>query len=98
MQIPISKTFHYKKNGLPLQPKDACEHMMQRYYLAAHSIMLLNKILLQNLRSRLFPIAQKSIKINKHFNEVAGYIDIAKDVFSNNTCCNASALHVLFNS
>lgn len=79
LQMPIAKTFGFQKNGELLNPRAASECMMQRYYRAAHSVRQLNMILLQNIQFKLFPKPQRTIKINNHFNEVNGLLDIAED-------------------
>lgn len=84
VQIPVSKTFEYRKNGQLLDARQASEHMMQQYYRAAHTVVQLNMILLQNMRARLFPKPYQANKINERFNDVNGLIDIVdENVFLN---------------
>ena len=79
MQMPIAQTFGFRKKGMLLDARTASECMMKRYYRAAHSVCQLNMILLQNVQARLFPMPQVAVKINNHFNEVNGLLDITSD-------------------
>ncbi len=79
LQMPIAETFRFRKKGLLLDARTACEYMMQRYYRAAHSVCQLNMILLQNIQARLFPKPQVFVRINDRFNEVNGLLDVASD-------------------
>lgn len=79
MQMPIAATFGFRKKGILLDARTASECMMKRYYRAAHSVCQLNMILLQNLQARLFPKPQVTVRLNDHFNEVNGLLDIASD-------------------
>ncbi len=45
----------------------ASEHLMQRYYRAKRAVLLLNDVLLQNLRARLFPEAGAAHPLNARF-------------------------------
>lgn len=84
VQIPVAKTFDFRENGQPLDPRRASEHMMQQYYRAAHTVVQLNMILLQNMRAWLFPKPYHANKINERFNDVNGLIDMVDDdVFVN---------------
>ena len=84
VQIPVAKTFDFQENGQSLDPRRASEHMMQQYYRAAHTVVQLNMILLQNMRAWLFPKPYQANKINERFNDINGLIDIVDDdVFAN---------------
>ena len=45
----------------------ASEHLMQRYYKTKQAVLLLNNVLLQNMRSHLFPEPAASLTINERF-------------------------------
>ncbi|MDQ7990400.1 MAG: [protein-PII] uridylyltransferase [Candidatus Dactylopiibacterium sp.] len=58
----------------------ASEVMMQRYYLAARRITLLNTILIKNIGARLLPAPSlPPLAINARFNAVGDQLDIADD-------------------
>lgn len=83
VQIPVAESFHFKKAKKLLSAKDASEHLMQHYYLAARTVRQLNIILLQNLEAQLFPQADEPIAINEHFSKVNDFIDIvSEDIFT----------------
>ncbi|MBI5437195.1 MAG: [protein-PII] uridylyltransferase [Nitrosomonadales bacterium] len=49
------------------ETRRASEHLMQRYYRAKRAVLLLNAVLLQNLRARLFPEAGAAHPLNARF-------------------------------
>ncbi len=75
IQTPIAETFGFKTT----ESRRASEHLMQRYYWAAKAVTQLNTVLLQNIEAVLFPQPSVPRPINEHFNEVNGFIDIARD-------------------
>ena len=81
-QIPVARSFQFKKGKTQLSDRDASQYLMQHYYLAARTTRQLNIILLQNLEARLFPQTHEIKAINRHFNKVNDLIDITeKDLF-----------------
>ncbi|MFZ6756472.1 [protein-PII] uridylyltransferase [Undibacterium sp. Ji50W] len=75
VQSPIAETFGFKST----ESRRASEYLMQRYYWAAKAVTQLNTVLLQNIEAVLFPQPSVPRPINEHFNEVNGFIDIARD-------------------
>ncbi|MFZ6776186.1 [protein-PII] uridylyltransferase [Undibacterium sp. Ji83W] len=75
VQTPIAETFGFKTT----ESRRASEYLMQRYYWAAKAVTQLNTVLLQNIEDVLFPQPSVPRPINEHFNEVNGFIDIARD-------------------
>ncbi|MDE2430028.1 MAG: [protein-PII] uridylyltransferase [Burkholderiales bacterium] len=75
VQTPIAETFGFKTT----ESRRASEYLMQRYYWAAKAVTQLNIILLQNIEANLFPQPSVPRPLNEHFNEVNGFIDIARD-------------------
>ena len=58
---------------------------MKRYYWAAKAVTQLNQILLMNIEERLNPSTHAPRRINEHFNDKAGMIDVAcDDLYRNN--------------
>jgi len=55
------------------------EVLMKRYYWAAKAVVQLNQILLLNIEERLNPTTHAPRRINEHFNEKAGMIDVVSD-------------------
>ncbi|TXH89581.1 MAG: [protein-PII] uridylyltransferase [Rhodoferax sp.] len=55
------------------------EMLMRRYYWAAKAVAQLNQILLMNIEERLNPSTHAPRRINQHFNEKAGMIDVVSD-------------------
>ncbi|MDE2311376.1 MAG: [protein-PII] uridylyltransferase [Betaproteobacteria bacterium] len=49
------------------ETRRASEHLMQRYYRAKRAVLLLNDVLLQNLRAHLFPEAGAAHPLNARF-------------------------------
>ncbi|MEW5943422.1 MAG: [protein-PII] uridylyltransferase [Pseudomonadota bacterium] len=66
--------------------RSASEQLMQRYYRTAKAIRLLNEILLQNLRTRIFPVeAAEPRALSPHFQERGGVLEARDDeVFQRN--------------
>jgi [protein-PII] uridylyltransferase len=57
----------------------ASEALMKRYYWAAKAVTQLNQILLMNIEERLNPSTHAPRRINDHFNDKAGMIDVVSD-------------------
>ena len=57
----------------------ASEALMKRYYWAAKAVAQLNQILLLNIEERLNPSTHAPRRINEHFNDKAGMIDVVSD-------------------
>ena len=57
----------------------ASEALMKRYYWAAKAVAQLNQILLLNIEERLNPSTHAPRRINAHFNDKAGMIDVVSD-------------------
>jgi [protein-PII] uridylyltransferase len=57
----------------------ASEALMKRYYWAAKAVTQLNQILLMNIEERLNPSTHAPRRINAHFNDKAGMIDVVSD-------------------
>ena len=55
------------------------EQLMRRYYWAAKAVAQLNQILLMNIEERLNPSTHAPRRINDHFNDKAGMIDVVSD-------------------
>ena len=63
----------------------ASEALMKRYYWAAKAVTQLNQILLMNIEERLNPSTHAPRRINEHFNDKAGMIDVVcDDLYRNN--------------
>ncbi|MDT7517221.1 [protein-PII] uridylyltransferase [Rhodoferax sp. TBRC 17660] len=63
----------------------ASEALMKRYYWAAKAVTQLNQILLMNIEERLNPSTHAPRRINEHFNDKAGMIDVScDDLYRNN--------------
>lgn len=75
VQTSIAETFGFKTT----ETRRASEYLMQHYYWAAKAVTQLNTILLQNIEAQLFPQPGSPQKINEHFNEINGLIDITSD-------------------
>ena len=52
---------------------------MKRYYWVAKAVVQLNQIILLNIEERLNPSTHTPRRINDHFNEKAGMLDVASD-------------------
>ncbi|MCF8210337.1 MAG: [protein-PII] uridylyltransferase [Rhodoferax sp.] len=57
----------------------ASEALMKRYYWAAKAVAQLNQILMLNIEERLNPSTHTPQRINAHFNEKAGMLDVVSD-------------------
>jgi [protein-PII] uridylyltransferase len=79
VQTAIAETFGLSGTGDGVHARRASEFLMQRYYWAAKTVTQLNTILLQNIEARLFPQPIVPVPVNPRFNEVSGFIDIARD-------------------
>jgi [protein-PII] uridylyltransferase len=79
VQTAIAETFGLTADRDGDGARRASEYLMQRYYWAAKVVTQLNTILLQNIEARLFPQPETAVPINPRFNEVNGFIDIARD-------------------
>ncbi|RJG21585.1 [protein-PII] uridylyltransferase [Massilia cavernae] len=79
LQTPIAETFGLRTTGEGAHVRRASEYLMQRYYWAAKTVTQLNTILLQNIEAQLFPQDVEPIAINERFNDLGGFIDIARD-------------------
>jgi [protein-PII] uridylyltransferase len=75
VQTPIAESLGFRTTDT----RRASEYLMQRYYWAAKAVTQLNMILLQNIQAQLFPQPACPKPINERFNEVNGFIDIARD-------------------
>jgi [protein-PII] uridylyltransferase len=75
LQTPIAETFGFKNT----ESRRSSEYLMQRYYWAAKAVTQLNSMLLQNIEASLFPQPSVIYPINDRFNQVNGFIDIAKN-------------------
>ncbi|HEY8102837.1 MAG TPA: [protein-PII] uridylyltransferase [Burkholderiaceae bacterium] len=75
VQTPIAESFGFKTS----ETRRASEYLMQHYYWAAKAVTQLNTILLQNIEAQLFPKPANPKAINERFNEVNGFIDIARE-------------------
>ena len=62
-QTELAKQMHITATGV----RRASEHMMQRYYRTKQAVLQLNTVLLQNLRTYLFPEAGTSRTLNARF-------------------------------
>jgi len=82
MQTAVAESFGY----VTLAPEPgkrnmvrASEALMKRYYWAAKAVTQLNQILLMNIEERLNPSTHAPRRINDHFNDKAGMIEVAID-------------------
>jgi [protein-PII] uridylyltransferase len=82
LQNAVAESFGYTSS----EPKPgqrgfvrASEALMKRYYWAAKAVTQLNQILLMNIEERLNPSTHAPHRINDHFNDKAGAIDVASD-------------------
>ena len=86
MQNAVAESFGYTTQTLVstgATPKRtlvrASEALMKRYYWAAKAVAQLNQILLLNIEERLNPSTHAPRRINEHFNDKAGMIDVVSD-------------------
>lgn len=75
VQTPVAESFGFKTTD----ERRASEYLMQHYYWAAKAATQLNTILVQNIGAQLFPQPAEPHPVNERFNEVNGYLDIARD-------------------
>ena len=82
LQTPVAEAFGHQastpkpgKRGMVR----ASEALMKQYYWAAKAVTQLNQILLMNIEERLSPSTYTLRRINDHFNEKAGMIDVSSD-------------------
>ncbi|NBW50665.1 MAG: [protein-PII] uridylyltransferase [Betaproteobacteria bacterium] len=82
LQNAVAESFGYiagSPEGVRKQLVRASEALMKRYYWAAKAVTQLNQILLMNIEERLNPSTHAPRRINDHFNDKAGMIDVASD-------------------
>jgi [protein-PII] uridylyltransferase len=84
MQNAVAESFGYgvaaPTTGTHVKPfVRASETLMKRYYWAAKAVAQLNQILLLNIEERLNPSTHAPRRINDHFNDKAGMIDVVSD-------------------
>ncbi len=82
MQNAVAESFGYGDQAPGADQKTfvrASEALMKRYYWAAKAVAQLNQILLLNIEERLNPSTHEPRRINDHFNDKAGMIDVASD-------------------
>ena len=82
LQNAVAESFGYQSSE-PVAGKKgfvrASEALMKRYYWAAKAVTQLNQILLMNIEERLNPSTHAPHRINDHFNDKAGAIDVVSD-------------------
>ncbi len=75
-QSPLAEQYGFADNA----QRRASEQLMQRYYVTAKAVGLLNEILLRSLRERIFPADSQSIApINERFQAHNGLLEITDD-------------------
>jgi len=82
LQTSVAESFGYTASapeGDRKQLVRASEALMKRYYWAAKAVTQLNQILLMNIEERLNPSTHAPRRINGHFNDKAGMIDVVSD-------------------
>ncbi len=82
LQNAVAESFGYSNREAEDDKKGmvrASEQLMKRYYWAAKAVTQLNQILLMNIEERLNPSTHAPHRINDHFNEKAGTIDVVSD-------------------
>ena len=81
MQTAVAESFGYTSqidaNGRLL--RRSSEALMKRYYWAAKAVAQLNQILLLNIEERLNPNTYPLRRINDHFSDNAGMLEVASD-------------------
>ena len=81
MQTAVAESFGYTSqidtNGRLLNRSS--ETLMKRYYWAAKAVAQLNQILLLNIEERLNPNTYPLRRINEHFSDNAGMLEVASD-------------------
>ncbi len=82
MQTAVAESFGYTTVAPDPSRRNmvrASEALMKRYYWAAKAVTQLNQILLMNIEERLNPSTHAPRRINDHFNDKAGMIEVASD-------------------
>ena len=81
MQTALAKSFGHEAplHGDKRSVVRASEALMKRYYWAAKAVAQLNQILMLNIEERLNPSTHTLRRINEHFNDKAGMIDVVSD-------------------
>ncbi|MDZ7921073.1 [protein-PII] uridylyltransferase [Rhodoferax sp.] len=82
MQTAVAESFGYVTLAPEVGKRNmvrASEALMKRYYWAAKAVTQLNQILLMNIEERLNPSTHAPRRINDHFNDKAGMIEVASD-------------------
>ena len=82
LQNAVAESFGYSNRQADDDKKSmvrASEQLMKRYYWAAKAVTQLNQILLMNIEERLSPSTHTLHRINEHFNEKAGTLDVVSD-------------------
>ena len=92
IQTQLAESLGYQATAI----KRSSEQLMQRYYLAAKAVMLLNTILLQNIEISIFGSNPQVQAIDEEFQEADGLLDIRHDtVFSQNPSAMLRAFIVM---
>jgi len=82
LQTPVAEAFGHTASTAKPGKRGmvrASEALMKQYYWAAKAVTQLNQILLMNIEERLSPSTYTLRRINDHFNEKAGMIDVSSD-------------------
>jgi [protein-PII] uridylyltransferase len=85
LQHALAESFGYKAKSTPdgKHKQRASEVLMRQYYWAAKAVTQLNQILLLNIEAYLQAergdLRIEVRKINEHFNDINGLIDVAED-------------------
>jgi len=82
LQTAVAKSFGYVSVESKTERRTlvrSSEMLMKRYYWAAKAVTQLNQILLMNIGERLNPSTHAPQRINDHFNNKAGAIDVVSD-------------------
>lgn len=82
LQTPVAEAFGHQSSTATPGKRGmvrASEALMKQYYWAAKAVTQLNQILLMNIEERLSPSTYTLRRINDHFNEKAGMIDVSSD-------------------
>ncbi|MEN9473001.1 MAG: hypothetical protein RLZZ495_1090 [Pseudomonadota bacterium] len=82
LQNVVAESFGYKNTSSTdkkSNPVRASEVLMKRYYWAAKAVAQLNQILMLNIEERLNPSTHSVRRIDDHFNEKAGMLEVASD-------------------
>ncbi|MFZ3219652.1 MAG: [protein-PII] uridylyltransferase [Rhodoferax sp.] len=82
MQNAVAESFGYASSAQGTSKKSfirASETLMKRYYWAAKAVAQLNQILLLNIEERLNPSTHAPQRINDHFSDKAGMLDVVSD-------------------